>query len=60
MKSWIQHIKFLCNDKQNVVTEAIYIFVYTIFLECLYMLMLFYPLEEQFDFPSFHVQLGNG
>ena len=64
MKTWIQHIMFLRNDKQKVVTDSYpYLCVHGIFggsVECLYVQMLLYPFEEQLNLPSLPVQLGNG
>lgn len=63
MKTWVQHIMFLRNDKQKIVTDS-YPYLCTRFLggsiECLYVQMLLYPFEEQLNLPSFPVQLGNG
>ena len=48
MKTWIQHIMFLRNDKQKVVTDSYpYLCVHGILggsVECLYVQMLLYPL----------------
>ena len=63
MKTWIQHIMFLSNDKQKIVTDGNpYLCEHGILgssIECLYVQMLLYPFEEQFNFPSLPVQLGN-
>ena len=64
MKTWIQHIMFLRNDKQKVVADSYpYLCVHGILggsVECLYVQMLLYPFEEQLNLPSLPVQLGNG
>lgn len=64
MKTWVQHIMFLRNDKQKIVTDNYpYLCVHGVLggsIECLYVQMLFYPFEEQLNLPSFPVQLGNG
>ena len=64
MKAWIQHIMFLRNDKQKIVTDSYpYLCVHGVLggsIECLYVQMLLYPFEEQLNLPSLPVQLGNG
>ena len=64
MKAWIQHIMFLRNDKQKIVTDSYpYLCVHGILggsIECLYVQMLLYPFEEQLNLPSLPVQFGNG
>ena len=63
MKTWFQHIMFLRNDKQKIVTDGNpYLCEHGILgssIECLYVQMLLYPFEEQLNLPSLPVQLGN-
>ena len=64
MKTWIQHIMFLCNNKQKIVTDGNpYLCEHGILdssIECLYVQILLYLFEEQLNLPFLPVQLGNG
>ena len=64
MTTWVQHIMFLRNDKQKIVADGNpYLRVYGILggsVESLYVQMLLYPFEEQFNLPSFPIQLSDG
>ena len=64
MKTWLQSILLLRNDKQQVVTNGYpYLRVDSILgctIKGLYMQMLLDPLEEDLNLPSFSMQLCNG
>ena len=63
MMTRIQHIMFLRNDKQKIITDDNpYLCEHGILgssIECFYAQMLLYPFEEQLNLPSLPVQLGN-
>lgn len=64
MKAWIQHIIFLHNDKQKIVTDNnLYLREHGIlgsFIECLYICRCCFTLfEKQLNLPSLLVQPSN-